>query len=66
MQTQSNPRRIYKLGRCQDCGRTRNVTFVLFEEEGRYHLCANCLKYALKYLREHRRVYWPGSSAPRA
>ena len=38
-------RRQYTVGRCQDCGRTRRTTVVIFWSTGmRYRVCVDCIK----------------------
>lgn len=38
-------RRQYVQGRCEDCGRTKRVTTVIFWATGmRYDVCAECIK----------------------
>jgi hypothetical protein len=38
-------RRQYTLGRCQDCGRTKPVTVIIFWVNGmRYRVCGTCIR----------------------
>lgn len=38
-------RRAYILGRCQDCGHTRRITWITFWVNGyRMRICAGCIR----------------------
>ncbi len=38
-------RRKYTIGRCQDCGRTRSTTVIIFWVNGMmYRVCAECIR----------------------
>lgn len=43
-------RRVYTLGKCEDCGRTKRTTIIVFWLTGlKYRVCASC-KWAYRQL----------------